>query len=95
MEGPVTGLVTAQRTSVAALTWVFYDMLLCLQWTRDFPCLEAMECLPLTHSFIVSNGHALLCRGEFKGRHSRRIYVIVRYFSILNLAYILSFSVFG
>lgn len=55
----------------------------------DLTCLGAMVCLfqcSLTHS-----SSACFCRGEYKGRHSRRIYVIIRYFSILNLAYVCFF----
>ncbi|KAF8966815.1 hypothetical protein BDZ97DRAFT_1806594 [Flammula alnicola] len=52
--------------SVAALTWVVYDMILC--FGKEV-------------SLVWHRWH------ERKGRHTRRMYVIVRYASVLNLAW--------
>ncbi|KAF4622041.1 hypothetical protein D9613_009151 [Agrocybe pediades] len=52
--------------SVAALTWVLYDMTLNVD--REI-------------SLVWKRWH------EKRGRHSRRLYILVRYFSVINLAW--------
>ncbi|KDR71735.1 hypothetical protein GALMADRAFT_777902 [Galerina marginata CBS 339.88] len=56
--------------SLAALTWLVYDM--ALNFSKEV-------------TLVWKRWH------EPKGRHSRRLYVIVRYFSVLNLACVFCF----